>query len=471
MNKVSAIKRMLMYVGLLTASLLTLACNSDEDGNSQKPPSTQGIGLRIGEAINFASGEVTNQVAEGDMVFQYMPPQSSNGWRYNPTTGIFEYQTQVATTENFPLLQASKIGSFEQKPDLSNLTAGDVNAWTDLEFNVGPGRYLVVRALTTGKHYLLKMLALEATSNDPATWVIRFEYEPVDISLGEPGSAGQNLTLSGTLTYQERFYTEKIIDLNLADGATTELFDGYGVSRNQDGTYAYIKATGELGVADAAGNVIQTLSAPAAAPPTYPDPTEVIISPGGVLLAVQLYRAKDVLIEGVPIGGIPYPTVVVLTTEGEEVAEFYQYQGAAWLPDGRLGMVSAADDPPTAIITANVETLELQEISLPASLTNLNYVAVSPDGQQLAFTGNDRVCLMQTDGSGFQQYTQSGLSELTPVWSPDGQYLAMQQFVPQSPVNAYRVVVYRLSDGKATVITDALGRSREPAGRMSWVAE
>lgn len=144
------------------------ACVSQD---AQRP-----ITLRIGEAVNFATGSVSKEKARGDMVFMYLPPQSPHGWRYNPATGQVEYQVQAKSTENYPLLSAAKTGAFKAKPDIGKMTSGDINQWTQDEFDVGPGRFLIVRGLTDGKHWLVKISKLVADSDDPKTWQISFTY-------------------------------------------------------------------------------------------------------------------------------------------------------------------------------------------------------------------------------------------------------------------------------------------------------
>ena len=61
--------------------------------------------------------------------------------------------------------------------------------------------------------------------------------------------------------------------------------------------------------------------------------------------------------------------------------------------------------------------------------------AWSPDGTQIAFMarigGNDfEICVINADGSGFQQLTNNAVPDATPSWSPDGTQIAWQQTVP-----------------------------------------
>lgn len=59
-------------------------------------------------------------------------------------------------------------------------------------------------------------------------------------------------------------------------------------------------------------------------------------------------------------------------------------------------------------------------------------VAVSPDGQSLAFdsdrSGNMDIYRMRIDGSGLQQLTRNAADEFRPLWSPDGKQLTFVSF-------------------------------------------
>mgnify|MGYP001811242174 CR=1 FL=1 len=107
-----------------------------------------------------------------------------------------------------------------------------------------------MRGLTDGKNWLVKINQLSATSNDPKTWKISFSYEPLAIGVGAAGTAGNNMKLPGVLTYGERLHTGKIISLNLSDGVVQELFDGYVVSRSQQGEYVYVNRAKQIILAD-----------------------------------------------------------------------------------------------------------------------------------------------------------------------------------------------------------------------------
>ncbi|MEP6925387.1 MAG: hypothetical protein ABI954_13045 [Pyrinomonadaceae bacterium] len=425
--------------------------------------------LKIGEGINFASGKVTKSVAESDMSLKYLPPQSGYGSRYNVMTQQMEYQSTLRTTENYPLLSAARTASFETRPNPSDLTVGDVNSWTEDAFQIKPGRFLIVRGNASGEHYIVHIQKFGAPSNNPQTWQVVFSYEPIQIALGAPKTAGKNLPLSGTLSYREVIFSKKIINLNLATGKTTEVFDGYGVSRNQKGEYAYLNQAVQVVIADASGKEIVSLPSPARSAKSYGSdaPSEVALSPNGDFIAVQVERSEPITAGGYTLAGISMACVVVINRQGKEIAAFYKKQGAAWTPDNRL-IVAQFVNP--GLYISDLQVKKLQPIKNSPQMEHTNYLAVSPDGKTVAFSANGRVWTMNLDGTNFKQLTSSGLSEITPVWSPDGKYIAIQQIDPNSINNgSYRIVVVRLSDGYSVPVTDQYGWTREPAGRMSWL--
>lgn len=424
--------------------------------------------LRIGEGINFAKGGVTRLDAEVDMGLRYLPPQSPHGWQYNVITGRIEYQSKIRTTQNYPLLVAARIASFDTRPEIARMTVGDINRWTEDEYQIAPGRYTLARGRTDGENYLIRILKFVAPSDDPATWVLSFTYEPVAVALGAAETAGKNLILSGTLSYRDLIFDEKIIDLDLASGRVAERFDRYGMSRNPKGEYAYLDQAGQIVIADLAGTRLATLPAPQTYQPSYGGggASEVVISPSGDFIAVQVERSQPITAGGITVEGVARPCVAVIDRRGKEVAAFHRKHGAAWTPDNRL-VVAENVEPGLHISDRSFRSL--QPIPNTPDIEHMADTAVSPDGRTLAFTADSRVWLINMDGGALRRLTDSGLGEITPAWSPDGKYVAIQQIDPTATLSdTYRVVAVRVADGRSTIITDRYGLSREPNGRMSW---
>lgn len=425
--------------------------------------------LRIGEAIQFNTGKITKLASEGDMVFRYTPPQSPHGWRYNPSNGQIEYQAQAGTTGNYPLLSAARSAAFKTKPDVTKLTSGDINQWTEDEYDVGPGRYLVVRGYNDKQHWLVKITSLTAASNDPKTWKISFTYEPLKIATGAAGTAGNNMSVPGVLTFRERLHSEKIIRLDLTTGETKELFDGYGVSQNAKGEYAYINKSGQIIIADKNGGQVTTINGP------QTEQSEIIVgngagqmsailSPSGNPIAIGgIYRRTMETGGGISIPGVPKISVAIMDRNGKEIKYFVSATYPTFSPGGRL-LMADPDDPGIFITDAALNNLK-KIPNVPAG--HIDGIAVSPDEKTIALALNNRIWIMNMDGTGLKQLTQSGLNEATPVFSPDGKFIAFQQSL-KNKKEFYQVLIMRLSDSKILYVADKQGMNREPSGIMSW---
>jgi hypothetical protein len=425
--------------------------------------------LRIGEAIQFSSGKITKLAAEGDMVFRYTPPQSPHGWRYNPTTGQIEYQAQAGTTGNYPLLSASKTAAFKTKPDIAKLTSGDINAWTEDEYDVGPGRYIVVRGYNDKQHWLVKITSLTAASNDPKTWKIGFTYEPIKIATGSAGTAGSNMPVTGILSFRERLHSEKIITLDLSNGVVKEMFDGYGVSQNAKGEFAYVNPAQQIIIADKTGKQVTVFDHPHSEAPEITiggsGMMAAILSPSGKYIAVGgVSRRKSLSSGGITMPGATGSSVVIVDRSGKEIKSYVAATNPTWSSTGRL-LTSNLDEPGIFITDASLGNPS-KIPNVPAG--HIDGIAVSPDEKTIAFSVNYRIWLMNMDGTGLKQLTQSGLNEVTPVFSPDGKYLAFQQNF-KNKKEFYQIVIIRLGDGKILYVADQQGVNREPSGIINWV--
>jgi Tol biopolymer transport system component len=95
----------------------------------------------------------------------------------------------------------------------------------------------------------------------------------------------------------------------------------------------------------------------------------------------------------------------------------------AWSPDGRY----IALDNGVAIELIDMQTGTRAQLSLPP-LAEAQPVW-SPDGQRIAFScqvaaGNNDICVVNRDGSGFVRLTSDASHDTDPAWSPDGSLIA-----------------------------------------------
>ncbi|MBC8103269.1 MAG: PD40 domain-containing protein [Cytophagales bacterium] len=448
---------------LLTFLLLPAICCHAQ------APKARSITLRIGEAVRFADGKVTRKRSEGDLTFRYLLPQTGNGQNeVNPVTRRLEYRSSVRTTECLPLIAAQKSASFKTPPDLSRMTVGDVNRWTETEYGVATGRYLLVRGYTDNRDYLLRVTRLYKPLNDPESWRISFTYKPVKLALGAAGAAGKSLPVKGTLTYQEWMGSKKVLDLNLGTGQVKVRFDGFAPSCSRSGETVYVDRANRVFIIGPDGRERASFAGPRSEDRkyTWDGAQDAVISPDGQRIAFVVDRSKMITAGGRSMPGVARASVVVLDRNGTELALFHEKKYPAWTPEGRL---VAAEYGGSGICLSDQKLSRLEPIPGTPELQRLKSVSgisVSPDGKRLAFSYSARLWVVNLDGTKLRQLTRGDREESTPVWSPDGQFIAMRS--ETSMLGNDRLDIVRVADGKTITAVDAQGNSRTPVGRISW---
>lgn len=110
--------------------------------------------------------------------------------------------------------------------------------------------------------------------------------------------------------------------------------------------------------------------------------------------------------------------IYILNTETQEVVQLtrgHMIWGASWSPDGEQMLLVAWNgqyfeqylfNPSTATLTL----LDLKQISVNSP------IKWSPDGTQLAFSGDGHIYVISSDGIGLKQLAEGE----SPAWSPDG---------------------------------------------------
>jgi len=288
---------------------------------------------------------------------------------------------------------------------------------------------------------------------------------------------GANGSHNGTLFFE---FSNNFSTLDLASGAlrpylplTTDRFS-YSISSN--GKKAYVAEELGFGDVDREGShrylVVDTENGQQIE--TFPGSPGTLggmamrLSPDGERIATGLLRHAW--------NGDAH--LVVENRHGEVLFDFTAagYTGAfGWLPDGR--MVSTDSDGWLTLIDRNFNPM--RRIRQFAGPELPGRVQASPDGQRLVFNWNQRIYVMNLDGSNLHQVATSDLWETGVAWSPDSRWLVLAHGESSCPqlmiVNADDSMVdvsYATRDPRAHQVQAATGYNGklEPVcGRsLSW---
>lgn len=128
--------------------------------------------------------------------------------------------------------------------------------------------------------------------------------------------------------------------------------------------------------------------------------------------------------------------------------------------DGRIGFVSRRDGN-DKIYVMNADGSDAVRLTNHAASDS--WLAWSPDGKRIAFVsnrdGNDNVHVMNADGSGVVRLTNSPADDRRPRWSPDGRRIAFQS----TRDGRWQIYVLNADGSEQTDLTDNPAWDASPA--------
>jgi|GEM_PF-4416100 len=220
---------------------------------------------------------------------------------------------------------------------------------------------------------------------------------------------------------------------------------------------------------------------------------------GGYIYGLKMSPDGEHLAVGVTSYGAGYSNykitndaVLIFDMSGEIVARFENKYQPDWTPDGRVVMAGSllsesVDDKvqtkeEAGIFISKKDFSGLKRIDPGFDNPAPTNVAVSPDGEQIAFIKNSHVWVMNVDGSDARQVTASGGDnvESFPTWSPDGKFIACWSYktFEKSYYTAIAIVpanttkpVKLTNDAPVWPRDDEGGRISGGAHQFSWVKE
>jgi hypothetical protein len=115
-----------------------------------------------------------------------------------------------------------------------------------------------------------------------------------------------------------------------------------------------------------------------------------------------------------------FDAVTVFGLDGSVVARIPGYTDWDWLPDGRLALARNNQIFVTDSTLAHPTPIGN---ALPDAVSG---IAASPSGSRIAFAMDGHIWVEGIDGSGLKQLTASSATEISPAWSPDERYVAVE---------------------------------------------
>ncbi|WP_424951300.1 TolB family protein [Deinococcus sp.] len=262
-------------------------------------------------------------------------------------------------------------------------------------------------------------------------------------STAQPSASNPNPGFKGTIL----FHDGTIQSLDLASGKRQNRFSGGDPSFAPTGEIVYVNSQHQIVIAGKDYTRLQVINVP----DDEGGIGQPVLSPDGKKVAY--YSEYSYQERG----------VVVRSRAGQLLAKFDAVDSPNWTPNGRLLVAASTstEGSKPGLFLSNQDLSAFKPI--PVNTDDVQDPALSPDGQQVAFTSGKSIWTVRLDGSGLKQRVSDSDGVQEPQWGPDSRSLLMRK-----ADETEALLILGPNDTAPRRVLDASGESIQASGRVGW---
>ena len=263
-------------------------------------------------------------------------------------------------------------------------------------------------------------------------------------STAQPSASNPNPGFKGTILFYD---SGTIQSLDLASGKRQNRFSGGEPSFAPTGEIVYVNAQRQIVIAGKDYTRLQVINVPN----DEGGIGQPVLSPDGKNVA---YYSESSYYDR---------RVVVRSRAGQLLAKFDAVDSPNWTPNGRLLVAASTSTEGSrpGLFLSNQDLSAFKPI--PVNTDDVQDPALSPDGQQVAFTSGKSIWTVRLDGSGLKQRVSDTDGVEGPQWGPDSRSLLMRK-----TDNTNVLLILGPNDTAPRRVLDASGESIQASGRLGW---